>query len=551
MRLKSNPWIAVAFLSFVLAACGAGTGGTPTGTARLSVTDAPGDEIAFDNVLVTVKAVWFHTSDAAGEGDGGWLRYPLSSPMTIDLARLTNGAVSQILNRTLPVGHYQQIRILLAPTEDSTYLSPYNNQAIVGGAVYPLRVPAADQGIRLAGTFQVVDGGTLNLAIDFDLGHDVVPFVNLGNGNREFILKPRLRYFDLDSVGSITGRIDAATRAAGFNFVFKAEQLEQGPGKDNTYHVRRFTTAGYLGDNTAFRLSLLRPGTYDVVMRGRNVDTVIVRGVTVTAGVNTDLGAAINMPAGGGEFFANTRVSPTGAWVNFYQTLDNSAAGTAAEYPYEIRFRHVCPLTGIFFDNIALSNGKLHLRSYSGGTTTLVAGNVTPQEWIGGGGNARFGAVADAFLFDRSAFVIFDNTAAGPLSGIPGPTFGSRLAVSAPAVPAIASGAIFSHMNKPMTLDKVYLLAVHGGRVVDSFIPTQSSGPMTWTMSGGRMQAPYAFLPLPGNIPGSVYGIDGLGWSPPGSPNGPAFAVGTAPAIADLRAGDDTAANFTMNRIFP
>jgi hypothetical protein len=551
MRGKYNLLIAAAFLMLFLAACGAGSGGGPTGTAVLSLTDAPGDEIAFDNVLVTVKAVWFHTSDAAGEGDGGWLVYPLSSPKTVDLARLTDGAISQMFNQTLPVGHYQQIRIILAATEDNTYLSPYNNEAIVGGVAYSLRVPAAAHGIRLAGSFQVVEGGTLNLAIDFDIGHDVVPFQNPGNGNREFLLKPRLRYFDLDSVGSITGRIDAATRAVGYHFVFKAEQLEAGPGKDNTYHVRRFTTAGYLGDNTAFRLSFLKPGTYDVVMRGRNVDTVIVRGVTVTSGTNTDLGPAINMPTGVGEFFANTRVSPTGSWVNFYQTLDNNAAGTAMEYPYEIRFRHVCPLTGIFFDNIALSNGKLHLRGYSGGTTTLIAGNVTPQEWTGGGGNARFGAVADAFLFDRSASVIFDNTASGPISGIPGPTFGARLAVSAPAVSAIASGAILSHMNKPMTLDKVYLLAVHGGRVVDSFIPTQSSGPMTWTMSGGRMQAPYAFLPLPGNIPGSVYGIDGLGWSPPGSPNGPAFAVGTAPAIADLRAGDDTAANFTMNRIIP
>ena len=146
--------------------------------------------------------------------------------------------------------------------------------------------------------------------------------------------------------------------------------------------------------------------------------------------------------------------------------------------------------------------------------------------------------------------MIFDNTAAGPM-GIPGPTFGGRLDVSAPATPATASGAIFSFLNKPMTLDNVYFLAVHGGMVVDSFLPTASTGPMDWSMSGGRMQAPYAFQPLPGRVPGAVYGIDGLGWSLPSSPNGPAFAVGIVPAIADLRAGDDTAANFTMLRIVP
>ncbi|MBI5576189.1 MAG: DUF4382 domain-containing protein [Deltaproteobacteria bacterium] len=551
--MRCNPFLLIpaALLMFVLATCGGGGDGGPTGTGQISLTDAPGNEIEFDNVLVTVKSVWFHTSDAAGAGDDGWLKYPLPSPKTVDLARLTDGAVSQILDRKLPVGHYRQIRIVLAPTEDSSYLSPYNNEVIVGGAVAPLRVPAADHGIKLDGSFQVTEGGTLNLAIDIDIGHDVVPFGNAGNGNREYILKPRLRYFDCDNVGSITGRIDAATRAAGYYFVFKAEQLEAGPGTDNLYHVRRFTAVGFQGDNTAFRLSFLRPGTYDVVMRGRNVDTVIVRGVTVNAGANTDLGPAIDMPSGSGEFPANTSVSPTGSWVNFYQTLDNTAAGTPVEYPYEIRFRHISPFTGIFFDNIALSNGKLHLRAYANGTTTLVAGYVTPQEWNGGGGIARFGAVADAHLFAPSAYVVFDNTAPGPVSGVPGPTFGSRLPVSAPASPAVASGAIFSLLNKPMTLDKVYLLAVHGGRVVDSFLPTQASGPMTWTMVSGRMQAPYEFPYLPGNIPGAFYGIDGFGWSPPGSPNGPAFAVGMAPAIADLRAGDDTAANFTMARIIP
>ncbi len=550
--MRRNPvyWFLTVLLAFVLAGCGGGTGSetSATGNVSVSLTDAPESEISFDNVLITVTAVWFHTTDAAGPGDGGWLRYPLSAPKTVDLAHLTNGAVSQVLNKTLPVGHYQQIRILLAPTGDDTYLSPYNNEVILSGDSTPhaLRIPDADHGIRLIGSFQVTEGGTLNLAIDFDLSHDVVPFHNFGNGKDEFLLKPRLRYCDLDNVGSITGKIDAATRAAGYFFIFKAEQPETGPGTDNTWHVRRFTTVGYLGDNTAFKLSLLRPGTYDVVMRGRNVDTVIVRGVQVTKGANTDLGAAIELPTGSGEFFANTKVSPTGAWVNFYQTLDNNAAGTAVEYPYEIRFRHINPFTGSFHNDIALSNGQIHLRSYSAGTTSPVA-SITPKEWSGG--KAGFGAVADAFLFERSGYVIFDNTAAGP-TGIPGPTFAGRLAVSAPATPATASGAIFSHLNKPMTLDNVYLLAVHGGMVVDSFLPTATTGPMTWTMIGGKMQAPYSFPPLPGKIPGAVYGIDGLGWSA-APPNGPALAIGIVPAIADLRAGDDSAANFTMNRIFP
>jgi hypothetical protein len=61
----------------VIKACGGGNGSasTQTGVAQVSLTDAPGD---FDHVWITVKDVWFHTSDVAGPNDPGWLKYPLS-----------------------------------------------------------------------------------------------------------------------------------------------------------------------------------------------------------------------------------------------------------------------------------------------------------------------------------------------------------------------------------------------------------------------------------------------------------------------------------------
>jgi len=74
-----------------LFACGGGGGGAPaTGGATVSLTDAPGD---YDHVYVTVRDIWFHSSDAAGPDDGGWRRYPLAAPVTVDLLTLSNGVV--------------------------------------------------------------------------------------------------------------------------------------------------------------------------------------------------------------------------------------------------------------------------------------------------------------------------------------------------------------------------------------------------------------------------------------------------------------------------
>jgi hypothetical protein len=523
--LASLPLIAVAVIVFAYGGCGGGSDTTSTeGTIQVSLTDAPGLE--YDNVIITVSEVWFHTSDAAGPGTAGWLKYPLSSPTAVDLAHLTNGTISTILNQTLPVGHYQQIRLLLKPPENGL---PWPNKIIVGGVTYPLHIPDAKHGIKLNGTFQIVAGQTLHIAIDFDVAHDIVK-VNRG-GHIEFILKPRLRYFDLSRAGSIAGSIDAATRSAGSLFVFKAEQLEAGAGLDNTYKTRRFTTVGYHGDDTAFFFAFLPAGNYDIVMRGRGVETVIVRNVPVVEGQTTNLGPEINMPAGS-EFTANTQVSPTGSWITFYQTLDKTATGEAVEYPYEIRFRHINPLTGAFFEPIPLSNGPIRFGKYNN-SQAISFQTITPLEFTGGGANAGFTAKASAFGFESSAMAAFDNTTAGP-------SFPARLSVKSTLGSFTASGKIANLPKVSLELDNVVILVAHGGLIVDTFWPTATQGPMQW--DGNPSHDPtYTTPSLPGGFSSAFYGIDGMGWST--SPV--AFAIGI-PTIADLRFGNDTTADFTM-----
>ncbi len=534
-------WLLAVLAVFTLQACGGGEGGsggsTQLGTVTISLTDAPGD---FDHVWITVKDIWFHTNDTAGPDDSAWQKSPLAIPVTVDLLSLSNGTVGSPVwgNVKLPAGAYQQIRLVLAPTDPSV-LDPltttaasnnmtFNNEVVIGSTHYPLRVPDAKHGIRLAGIFQVTEGGTLKLAIDFDAGHDIVDIQRTVNHVTvtEYILKPTLAYFDLDDAGAIVGSIDLASAATSSvsRFVIKAEQPND-PLKPQYHAVRRWTIVN--PSTGRFVLYPLKAGSsYDIVMRGIGYQTVIIKGVPVTQGTTPLSGATtiprITMAASSGDYsVAGTIASPTGAWVNFYQTLQDGSL------PYEIRFRHFNPVTGQF-TGFKLSADQLQVATY--GTGTLVS---SPTATTPAGGNGAFTAVAGAILYDPSA-------PQSVTSGSGTITFPALSPKSPPSVPG--GNSISGIISKPSgsvaaTMDKGLLLVAHGGMIVNA-VPVD--------LSGGT-NTPYAVPNLPGGspvnpLPLAFYGVDALGWSS----TGPAAAI-AVPDIADLRTGD--AAGIDMNLI--
>ena len=461
----------------------------------MALTDAPGS--GYDNVFITVRAVWFHLLDAAPYDNlpaSGWVRIDLPAPKTIDLLSLRNGNISQdVLNSALPEGTYRQILLFLAPTEDAV-LPPaaalglqYNNEVDIGGTQYPLRIPNALQGIRLAGTFAVQEGKPLRLVIDFNVGDDVVEVPR--GGSREFFLKPRLQYFDLAGVGAVRGTIDnvSALDNASF-FVVKAESLS---GTDNACYVIRRVTFIDPGGN--FILYPLRvpdgstSTTYDIVLRGQGYDTVIVKNVPVTRDTR---------PNGTGAF------APTGAWVQFYQTLPPSAG--ASEKPYVVRFRHANPLTGQI-NNFPLSAEDIWWGNYA---TLPALTKVAPVEGAGG-----FKAAADALQFDRSAYQPIS-------SGAPSAAF--SLSVSNPP----GSHTISGNLIVPLAgLDNGIVFVGHGGILVDAKplsvaqVALGTHAFPTYTVPGGS----FGFC-----------GVEALAWKQ-GSTT---FAVGI-PRLADARAADD------------
>ena len=303
----------------ILVACGGGGGSSasasPTGTVNLAVTDGPGDD--YDHVWVTITKVSFHTDPNAvwSATDATWHTTTLPSPVTLDLAALNNGALNNVFSAlSLPTGTYKQIRLFLAGFDDpltssaqaikdnetSPLALQWNDQVEYSDAngvhESPLEIAYPTQGMQLNGTFNVATGATLNLAVDFDLEHDVVKYLHGSAYN--FTMKPNLRYFDLSQSGAITGQLAPSTlcpklysgvtqnAACGYNVVVKAEILSA----DGSRHYD--TRATNVKSDGSFAIYPLPSGaTYDILIRGRNLQTSLIKGVTVTAGTTVTNGA--------------------------------------------------------------------------------------------------------------------------------------------------------------------------------------------------------------------------------------------------------------------
>ncbi|HUA87880.1 MAG TPA: DUF4382 domain-containing protein, partial [Steroidobacteraceae bacterium] len=76
----------------------------------------------YSHVYITATAVWFNTSSTAGPDDGGWQKFPLSSPTTFDVVADEDGTLGTIATHVnLLAGTYNQIRLI--PVDSSAPLA--------------------------------------------------------------------------------------------------------------------------------------------------------------------------------------------------------------------------------------------------------------------------------------------------------------------------------------------------------------------------------------------------------------------------------------------
>ncbi|MDI1301523.1 MAG: DUF4382 domain-containing protein [bacterium] len=529
---------------FMLAGCGGGGDSPlPRGVVSVAVTDAPSAD--FDNVWVTIHAIRFHTTDAAGPDEAGWLTFQLPAPVTVNLASLSNGVLSTVFSGlSLPVGHYQQIRLVLDGAFDPLTASASANSLSWNDQVdytvssvqhhAPLEIVRSDKGIALHGHFHVTQSTPLRLAVDFNIGDDIVKFMH--GTSTAFTLKPLLTYFDLDNAGAISGQIDTsglypANARGGYNLVIKAEDLSPAGSR---HYVVRATTIDAGGNFRLYPLPIpagQSARSFDVVMRGRNMETIIVKNVSVTRSSDGTANAAVlqSTPVAvtaGSEFTANLSpaASPTGAWVNFCQTINGESV------PYEIRYRHLNPFTGTFLEDMPLSTGNLHTGLWNGGNSI----SFTSAAPVEGAGN--FSAVNSAPLYVSSAMPLMQGSSPVTVN------FGA-LGVNTALV---SSDAISGSVTQGITgkYDNGYLVVSRDGLI------TTSVNLATTLAQNGGSGGGYSINALPGGsvanpVPGMIYYLYAVVWNTAN----PLLSYKVIPVmtLADLRQGSAAAINLTLN----
>ena len=96
----------------------------------------------YTHIYVTAQAVWFNESSSAGPDDGGWARFPLSTPITVDLVADSNGNFANVFtDLKLAPGSYSQVRFI--PVDAAT---PLTLSAQTLGATYNMEADYVDSG---------------------------------------------------------------------------------------------------------------------------------------------------------------------------------------------------------------------------------------------------------------------------------------------------------------------------------------------------------------------------------------------------------------------
>jgi len=440
---RCNPGMgALLVASFALVGC----------APRTNVSTTANVPAQYSHAFMSVQEIWLNTSATATPDDTTWAKYPLQTPVTVDLASSMEGQLTALTTGlNVPIGTYAQLRLI--PVDPSATVlasatalgAQYNSEVDytdTAGNAQRLRLELLnpDRGIGIPTSIQVTGTGynilsssptsttssstssstsststtakPFSIAINVDGARDLLPFAyaatdTLGtNAVSGFLLNPHMTAYDGSQVGAIQGTVnvaglDATTittqSASGFyDIQVTAESLST----DGTRHVA-VNSAPVRSDGT-FTLyplssSSTTPTSYDLVIHGPAIATVIIKGVTVNVGdpaTTTPVNVGTITARAASSFqvtLDTTNPLPAGASVGFYQTLPG-----ATEVPYVVELKAVDPFTRAFPTNwpVKVSSASIDYGTFSSSGSTIALATSDPTE---GASTYRLAATAPLF----------------------------------------------------------------------------------------------------------------------------------------------------------
>jgi hypothetical protein len=277
------------------------------GTVVVSISDPPSCKDpngSFEHVYLTVRSVEAHIDPNATDSSSGWQELApqlANQPMQIDLfsAPPTNCILAQLGSASLPVGSYQQIRLLLVsntpgasdavPSTNACAGNGYNCVVLNDGSVHELELSSqANTGLKIppgqiaGGPIQVSAGQSVDLNIDFNACASIIR-----EGNGKFRLKPTLTAGQVSPNNSGIGGqvVDSVTKAPLAGTVLVAAEMPDSTGID------RIVMETATDSNGNFRFCPLPTGTFDIVIVGVGLNNLPYNATSI---VNVPNGTNLN-----------------------------------------------------------------------------------------------------------------------------------------------------------------------------------------------------------------------------------------------------------------
>jgi trimeric autotransporter adhesin len=544
---RCNPWIGCLLVA---------TAGLVGCSPKTSVSTTANVPAAYSHAYMSVQEIWFNTDASATPDDTTWKKFPLTTPVTVDLSTSLDGTLTPLTaGLAVPVGTYAQIRLI--PVDASATLlssasglgAVYNSEVDYvdsSGATHqlPLELLNPDKGVGVTTTIQVkgdtsdvfssaaasaststtdnststdtstgldnisttdisatattattptttttntstgvTPAATFKLAINVDGSKDLVPFTYSDVAG--ILLNPHITAYDQAAAGAISGTLDVSSltgltsaSSSYLNIQVTAESLSA----DGTRHIAvNSAPVNSGGTFTIYPLSSTSSSatSYDLVIHGPGIATIIVKGVTVNVGDPSSV-SPVNIgtitPRAASTFKVNlnaTNPLPAGALVGFYQTLPGSS-----EVPYLVDSQPIDPFTRLFNADVAESLGTIDYGTYASGATVNLSSS-DPTE-----GTATYRVAGSAPLFaDGALTTTVAGTSGGAATAIP---------VAVPTL-AAASGATLDSTtvtigkSSSTKYNKGELIFSHDGAIVQTValdsVLTQSAN-ATLTISG-------------------------------------------------------------------